>query len=116
MARRTFPPPSDKLDRAQTVAFRQLQMLTYPNPAQYHRLYAGIYPTNIFRVCHTEIATLTYMLWDRKENPHAANSGTLPPRWAAALRSPSLGDHLWAVQEAREVAARQHLKVPRWET
>lgn len=36
--------------------------------------------------------------------------------WAAALRSPSLGDQLWAVQQAREAAVRQGLDVPTWET
>ncbi|XP_065295835.1 shematrin-like protein 1 [Dermacentor albipictus] len=43
-------------------------------------------------------------------------AGTLPPRWAAALRRPSLGDQLWVIQLARKAAARLHLDVPTWET
>lgn len=116
LARRTFPPPSDKLNRTQAAALRQLQTYTYPNPAQCNRLYPSTYPTNICKVCHTEVATLNHMLWDCDKNPEGANSGTLPPRWAAALRSPSLGDQLWAVQQAREAAVRQGLDVPTWET
>uniref|UniRef100_A0A131YDR5 Tick transposon n=1 Tax=Rhipicephalus appendiculatus TaxID=34631 RepID=A0A131YDR5_RHIAP len=73
-------------------------------------------PTNLCNVCRIEVATLTHMLWDCTKNPQGANSGTLPPRWAAALRSPSLGDQLWAVQQAREAAVRQGLDVPTWET
>lgn len=106
LARRTFPPPNEKLNRAQATAFRQLQTCTYPNPAQYHRFYPGVYPTDICKVCRIESATLTHMLWDCKQNPNGAKSGTLPPRWAAALRSPSHGDQLWAVQQARGAAKR----------
>ncbi|CAN7939139.1 unnamed protein product [Ixodes hexagonus] len=62
LARRTFSPPNDKLDRAQAVALRQLQTCTYPNPAQYHRMFPEIYTTNTCKVCHKEVATLTHML------------------------------------------------------
>ncbi|KAG0420443.1 hypothetical protein HPB47_003499 [Ixodes persulcatus] len=94
LARRTLPPPSDKLDRAQAVALRQLQTRTYPNPAQYYRIFPEIYTTNTCKVCRKEVATLTHMLWDCTKNPHGANSGTLPPRLSAALCSPSLDDQL----------------------
>ncbi|KAM7315618.1 hypothetical protein ISCGN_005401 [Ixodes scapularis] len=113
LARRTLPPPSDKLDRAQAVAFRQLQTRTYPNPAQYHRMFPEIYTTNTCKVCRKEVATLTHMLWDCTKDPHAANSGTLPPRLSAALCSPSLDDQLWAVQQACEAVKRQDFDAPR---
>ncbi|KAG0429924.1 hypothetical protein HPB47_023165, partial [Ixodes persulcatus] len=102
LARRTLPPPSDKLDRAQAVALRQLQTRTYPNPAQYHRMFPEIYTTSTCKVCRKEVATLTHMLWDCTKDPQGANSGTLPPRLSAALCSPSLDDQLWAVQQACE--------------
>ncbi|KAG0428274.1 hypothetical protein HPB47_024724 [Ixodes persulcatus] len=113
LARRTLPPPSDKLDRAQAVALRQLQTRTYPNPAQYHRMFPEIYTTNTCKVCRKEVATLTHMLWDCTKDPHGANSGTLPPRLSAALCSPSLDDQLWAVQQACEAVKRQDFDAPR---
>nr|XP_037275871.1 uncharacterized protein LOC119168578 [Rhipicephalus microplus] len=76
LARRTFPSPSEKLNRMQAAALRQLQS-------------------------HT--------------NPQGAKSRTLPPRLVATLCSPNLGDQLWAVQQASEVAVRQGLDVPRRE-
>ncbi|KAG0444316.1 hypothetical protein HPB47_013934 [Ixodes persulcatus] len=113
LARRTLPPPSDKLDRAQAVALRQLQTRTYPNPAQYHRMFSEIYTTNTCKVFRKEVATLTHMLWDCTKDPHGANSGTLPPRLSAALCSPSLDDQLWAVQQACEAVQRQDFDAPR---
>ncbi|KAG0418435.1 hypothetical protein HPB47_004863 [Ixodes persulcatus] len=113
LARRTLPPLSDKLDRAQAVALRQLQTRTYPNPAQYHRMFPEIYTTNACKVCRKEVATLTHMLCDCTKDPHGANSGTLPPRLSAALCSPSLGDQLWAVQQACEAMKRQDFDAPR---
>ncbi|KAG0412656.1 hypothetical protein HPB47_010199 [Ixodes persulcatus] len=113
LARRTLPPPSDKLDRAQAVALRQLQTRTYPNPAQYHRMFPEIYTTNTCKVCRKEVATLTHMLWDCTKDPHGANSGTLQPRLSAALCSPSLDDQLWAIQQACEAVKRQDFDAPR---
>ncbi|KAG0412249.1 hypothetical protein HPB47_010609 [Ixodes persulcatus] len=112
LARRTLPPPSDKLDRAQAVALRQLQTRTYPNAAQYHRMFPEIYTTNTCKVCRKEVATLTHMLWDCTKQPHGANSGTLPPRLSASLCSPSLDDQLWAVQQACEAVKRQDFDAP----
>ncbi|KAG0414497.1 hypothetical protein HPB47_008340 [Ixodes persulcatus] len=111
--RRTLPPPSDKLDRTQAVALRQLQKRTYPNPAQYHRMFPEIYTTNTCKVCRKQVATLTHMLWDCTKDPHGANSGTLPPRLSTALCSPSLDDQLWAVQQACEAVKRQDFDAPR---
>lgn len=51
-----------------------------------------------------------------KHRAQGANSGTLLPWWATALRSPSLGDQLWAVQQSREAAVMQGLDVPMRET
>lgn len=113
LARRIFPPPSDKLDRAQAVAFRQLQTRTYPNPAHYHRMYPELYRTNTCKICRKEVATLAHMLWDCTKDPRGANSGTLPPRLSAALCSPSLDDQLWAVQQAREAVKRQDFDAPK---
>ncbi|KAM7305525.1 hypothetical protein ISCGN_015422 [Ixodes scapularis] len=99
--------------RVQAVAFRQLQTRTYPNPAQYHRMFPEIYTTNTCKVCRKEVATLTHMLWDCAKDPHGANSGTLPPRLSAALCSPSLDVQLWAVQQACEAVKRQDFDAPR---
>ncbi|KAG0443399.1 hypothetical protein HPB47_014963 [Ixodes persulcatus] len=113
LARPTLPPPSDKLDRTQAVALRQLQTRTYPNPAQYHRMFPEIYTTDMCKVCRKEVAMLTHMLWDCTKEPHGTNSGTLPPRLSAALCSPSLDDQLWAVQQACEAVKRQDFDAPR---
>ncbi|KAH8030171.1 hypothetical protein HPB51_006603 [Rhipicephalus microplus] len=53
------------------------------------------------------------MLWDCARNPQGAKSGTLRPRLAAALYSPSLGDQLWAIQQAREMAVKRKRPDPK---
>lgn len=116
LARRTFPPPSDKLCRAQAVAWRQLQTNTYPNPLQYNRIYPDIYNTNICKICTTAVATLKHMLWECKAKLTGVNPDALSSRWSDALRSSSLNIQLWAVQQALEAATRQELDVPTWET
>lgn len=112
LARRTLPPPSDKLDRAQAVIFRQLQTGTLLTPLLLHRQYPDAYPDSKCRVCRRETATLTHMLWNCNEHPEEAKSGTLPPRLAAALTSYDQGEQLWAVQQAQEATTRQASDTP----
>uniref|UniRef100_L7LX14 Putative tick transposon n=1 Tax=Rhipicephalus pulchellus TaxID=72859 RepID=L7LX14_RHIPC len=116
LARRCYPPPHGNLCRAQAVTWRQLQTNRYPNLLLYHRIYPEIYSTSICKVCQTDTATLTHMLWECEAKAKRISPDVLSARWEAALRSSKLADQLWAVQQAREAAERQGLDVPTWET
>lgn len=112
LARRSLPPPGEKLDRAQAAIYRQLQTGTLPSPSLLHKIYSETRLDSRCRVCCRETATLSHMLWNCIEDPTGANSGTLPPLQGAALRSYDQDEQLWAVQQALEVIARQDPEAP----
>lgn len=93
LGRREFPLPNKKLTRSQSVTLRLLQTNSYPNPWRMKHVdpdYDGQH------VC---------------EHTYAKNE----EKWDKGLKSASLEDQLWVVQEAREAAESFGLSVPTWE-
>lgn len=112
MQRREYPPPHPKLNRAQSVQWRQLQTRTYTNPVIMNHIYPELYTTNLCQYCNTR-ATLDHILWAcpaliSNTGVAASNEG-LRARWGTALLSSGLDQQLWAIQQAEEAAGRHGL-------
>ncbi|KAM7295667.1 hypothetical protein ISCGN_025164 [Ixodes scapularis] len=61
--RRKYPPPHDKLNKAEAVIWRLLQTHTYPSPATLRHCYPSLYLTDACKTCGNR-ATLRHMLWE----------------------------------------------------
>lgn len=112
LQRRVYPPPHLKLNRSQSVQWRQLQTRSYKSPALLHVIYPDIYTTDQCKDCEAR-ATLEHILWECQglihSDENAASTDSLRARWRAALLSSALDDQLWAIQRAEEAARRQDL-------
>lgn len=114
MQRREYPPPHPKLNRAQSVQWRQLQTRTYTNPVIMHHIYPELYPTNLCQYCNIR-ATIDHILWACPaliSNTRVATSNEgLRERWRTTLLSSGLDKQLWAIQQAEEAARRHGVSV-----
>uniref|UniRef100_A0A6G5A7U0 Putative tick transposon n=1 Tax=Rhipicephalus microplus TaxID=6941 RepID=A0A6G5A7U0_RHIMP len=112
LQRRVYSPPHHKLNRAQSVQWRQLQTKSYRNLALLHAMYPEIYATAQCKDCKAR-ASLEHILWEcqvlNHSNENAASTDSLRARWLAVLLSSVLDDQLWAIQRAEEAARRQDL-------
>lgn len=112
ISRCIFPPPSPKLSRPQALTLRLLQSESYPNPHILYVIYPEIYPYDICNHCKLTTATLRHVLWECTTMYNDANPDATSARWDAVLRSSSLGNQKWAIQQARDAAVRLGLSVP----
>ncbi|XP_037518199.2 uncharacterized protein LOC119394975, partial [Rhipicephalus sanguineus] len=63
LGRRKYPPPHNRLNKKQAVAWRQLQTHTYPNPVIFRLCYPDLYLTDKCKMCDAR-ATLAHILWE----------------------------------------------------
>lgn len=114
LERRKYPPPHNRLNKKQAVAWRQLQTYTYPNPVLFSLCYPDLYLTEKCKVCD-ERATLSHILWEcssldeSNDENHEEAVSDRRTRWEGALLSSSFEQQLWAVQRAEEAARAQGL-------
>lgn len=106
------PPPNEKLNKKQEVAFRQLQTHTFPKPVILRFCYPDICASDGCKVCGAKA-----MLWDCtgsvQQSPMnrvdmAVSNGEA--RWEAALLHCKLAHQLWAVRPAQKAARIQGLE------
>ena len=108
--RRFFPPPHQKLTRAQAVTLRLIQTKSYPTPFVLNKI-DGDFPAECKRCGHTP-CLLDHMFW-LCPNQRASDLNS-EEDWSRRITSEVLQDQLLAVRRAHAIGKAFGLPVPTW--